>query len=99
MYHNTTNEVTQLQAFTSIAIGQDSVVLEYFKQRPLAEFSPSQVLKKLINSNLINNGTPITSIRRSISDLTKEGKLIKTSNKVPGMFGRPEHTWIFNSRN
>lgn len=96
-YHNTTHETTQLQAFTSIAIGQDAVVLDFFKKRPLVEFSPSQVLKNLININMINNATPITSIRRSMTNLTVAGKLNKTENKVQGMYGRPEHTWIFRA--
>ncbi len=37
--------------------------------------------------------TPITSIRRCISDLTTEGLLIKTDSKVNGREGDPEFIW------
>jgi len=37
--------------------------------------------------------TPITSIRRCISDLTTEGKLIKTDSKINGREGDPEFIW------
>lgn len=38
-------------------------------------------------------GTPLTSIRRSLTVLTKRGLLVKTGEKVVGAFGRKEHVW------
>jgi CHASE1-domain containing sensor protein len=41
----------------------------------------------------------ITSIRRSITDLTKEGKLIKCdySDRKEGKYGTTNRTWRYNS--
>jgi hypothetical protein len=36
---------------------------------------------------------PLTSIRRSMTDLTTSGKLEKTPDKVMGIYGSPEHKW------
>ncbi len=38
--------------------------------------------------------TPVWSIRRGITDLTNEGKLVKTGIKTMGPFGRPECNWV-----
>ena len=39
---------------------------------------------------------PLTSIRRGISDLTKEEMLIKTEKMVVGNYGKMVHTWQLN---
>ena len=39
---------------------------------------------------------PITSIRRALTNLTKQGKLIKTDEKRIGMYGRSEYVWKLN---
>tara|TARA_R100000700_G_C3096003_1_gene95192 strand:+ start:228 stop:557 length:330 start_codon:yes stop_codon:yes gene_type:complete len=49
--------------------------------------SPSMVLSQ---SGL---NCPITSIRRAMSDLTNEGKLVKTNRQVKGIYGKAEHLW------
>jgi hypothetical protein len=36
---------------------------------------------------------PLTSIRRSMTDLTTACKLEKTNDKVMGIYGQPEHKW------
>ena len=38
---------------------------------------------------------PITSIRRAISDLTKEGRLLKTENRKKGDYGHENYTWKY----
>ena len=48
---------------------------------------PSQVLKKL------NLECPITSVRRALTNLTNEDKIIKTDVKVVGLYGKKEHLW------
>lgn len=42
---------------------------------------------------------PITSIRRALTNLTKQGKLIKTNEKRIGMYGRSEYVWKLNENN
>ena len=36
---------------------------------------------------------PLTSIRRAMTTLTKDGKLIKTDKQVPGIYGTPNYKW------
>jgi len=37
--------------------------------------------------------TPLTSVRRAISNLSRDGILIKTGIKAVGIYGRPEYFW------
>lgn len=64
------------------------MILEYFEKYYGREFSPPQIQEAL---SLYN--TPITSIRRSITNLTNEGKLFKTKNQVKGIYDKPNYTW------
>lgn len=59
------------------AAGQESKVLEFFESRPDGLHTPHAVLAALKLEGKISDQTPITSIRRAITDLTKEGKLEK----------------------
>ena len=36
---------------------------------------------------------PITSIRRAMTDLTNDGKLVKLSEMKQGNYGKPNHKW------
>lgn len=97
MYYNTTNESgNQLQAFTDKADAQDKLVLALFKQH--GKLSPSKVYELLIKAKQITPATPITSIRRSISYLTRDGYLLKTEDKVKGTYGRSEKVWKINTK-
>lgn len=87
-YFNTTNLVgEELKLSTQKAETQTEKVLAYFEKYSTGRFSPSQVHLK------VNVGSPITSTRRAISDLTKEGKLEKTKYKEEGIYGKPEYMW------
>lgn len=92
-YYNTTNETgQQLSLFKKLVTSQDEAVHYVFKEsnEPLG---PSRVYNKLCFYGFITEATPITSIRRSISNLTKQQILTKTDVKEPGAFGRPEYCW------
>ena len=39
---------------------------------------------------------PITSIRRAITNLTKQGKLVKTEEKIKGKWGMYNYKWKLN---
>ena len=89
MYYNTTNQSgSTLTEYITTANSQDDMILNWFRFWPSCAFTPFDVQKAL---NLMN--TPITSIRRSITDLTNEGKLIKLESTVPGLYNRPNHQW------
>jgi hypothetical protein len=53
----------------------------------LAKATASEVWKLMDNYKNI----PITSPRRVLSNLTREGKLIKTDKTKIGLYGDPEH--------
>lgn len=93
-FHNTTGETgIQLEAFTKKAQTQDEVVLTFFKNYPNHDFSPSKLHEYLIKYSLIDNATPLTSIRRALTNLTVAGKLIKTEQTVMSKFNRHEYIW------
>ena len=86
MYYNSTKEKgEQLAIFKKQAKKQDDKVLDFFKENPRVEFGASQVWNALFF-----NSAPITSVRRSITDLVQENKLEYTGRKRKGMFGRNE---------
>jgi hypothetical protein len=88
-YHNTTNEGgEQLEAFKEKAKTQDQEVLRFIKDQFVC--SPSYVWKMLYHQSV-----PLTSVRRAITNLTKEGKLMKTQSKAVGPYGRPEYCWKY----
>ena len=89
-YYNTTNESGKsLKENTKKTISQNDKILMYFCKNRSREISPSQV-----HSVIFDNSTPITSIRRSITNLTNDGLLTKTKTKRVGNYGNSEHCWI-----
>ena len=48
-------------------------------------------------SGLMDNNTPLTSIRRAITNLEKKGKLEKTDIQKEGMYGKKTFCWVFKS--
>jgi Fe2+ or Zn2+ uptake regulation protein len=72
------------------AATQNEKILQYFKANPGQEFTPGDIL-----AACFGNSTPLTSIRRAISTLTKEGKLVKTATKRKGPFGAENYCWTY----
>ena len=87
-YYNTTNEKgATLFDSERKAQSQEEKILTFF-QTHLDQFSPTSI-KRLVLPN-----SPLTSIRRAITNLTKAGKLKKTGIKVLGTYGKLEHCWV-----
>jgi len=86
-YYNTTNETTGLMLSHQKAKSQDDAIYQYFVSTGKA-LSPSMVL------NQLGLNCPITSVRRAINTLTKDGKIVKTKETVIGMYGKRETLWI-----
>ena len=90
MFYNTTNEAgPQLSEYALKAEKQEEAILELFHKHPM--MTPSQALSKYIIGT--GKNAPLTSIRRSFSNLTDEGKLEMTNEKMKGGYGRNEHFW------
>ena len=88
-FHNTNgSEGEELVESQSDAKKQDEVILRFFRRHQGRLFSPPQVL---LECGLPN--TPLTSIRRAISNLTKSGYLEKTDNRVVGNYGKMNFQW------
>ena len=90
-HHNTTNERGQtLLNFESKAKAQEKIILELFEFfcRPLAWHEVEKLLVEEMNE---------CSIKRALSNLKAEGKLIKTDIKVIGKTGRPSYQYKYVS--
>ena len=97
-YHNTTNEVgATLAQSTSKALTQDECVLAYFKEYDNLGATPERVLRHFqIMEKLSENRwskTPITSMRRSFSNLKQRGLIYKTDLMIMGDYGKEIHVW------
>jgi Fe2+ or Zn2+ uptake regulation protein len=88
-YYNTNNEVgEELETSKERALRQQNRILSYFQTFPKENFSPQDVWKALYGDK-----TPITSVRRAITNLTAAGKLIKTDFWKISDYGKRCHTW------
>lgn len=86
-YHNTT-DITgrELDQYESKAKTQEERILEWFTFYEQAA-TPSRIHR------LVLNDAPITSVRRAMTNLTKQGKLEQTPFKRRSPYGRPEYVW------
>lgn len=96
-FFNTIN-LEGLELLKSIADSrkQEDIVYHLFAMLPHREMTPFMVLNILLSCKYIHEKTPITSIRRVITNLTEAGLLIKTDNKVMEEYGKPNYTWKLN---
>lgn len=93
MYHNTTNlHGADLSRATNAALKQEDRILAFFEQYKGFAYSPSFVWNI---TGMKLEGAPITSVRRTMTDLTKGKKLKAVPGKVDGPFGRPEGLWTY----
>ena len=67
---------------------QNDQVLKIFRDHPDQSFTPPEIHKLYANWN-----TPLSSIRRSMTTLTKADHLVMTSEMRPGWYGRNNHCW------
>tara|TARA_B110000037_G_C16812202_1_gene380155 strand:+ start:212 stop:499 length:288 start_codon:yes stop_codon:yes gene_type:complete len=92
-YYNTTGESgIQLEVFEKKSKTQSEIIMKFLSSKPSAEYGASQLLSVVFKDTI-----PITSVRRSISNLVKENKLIYTGGTREGMFGRNENLIKFKA--
>jgi len=94
-YHNTTNESGQtLMTFEMKAKNQDEAVLWVFEKPTIATLTPEMCLTYLQAQDPEKYlRTPLTSIRRSFSNLSKKDIIEQTGNKAKGDYGREVNVW------
>tara|TARA_E500000331_G_C17002247_1_gene602551 strand:- start:159 stop:443 length:285 start_codon:yes stop_codon:yes gene_type:complete len=89
MYYNTTKQDgNNLKSYKSKALSQEDKILNYFTVKGKA--TPTEIWSGMSADALL------TSVRRSITNLTKSGRLTKTKEKKTSIYGRPEYVWEFN---
>ena len=92
-YHNTTNQSKDfVDKQIEVCKTQEDTIYNIFIARK--QLSPSQAWE--IYQTLTGKNTPITSIRRAISNLSKEGYLAITTRTIAGMYNKPEHIYCVN---
>jgi hypothetical protein len=97
-YYNTTNlKGVELKKATSKALSQDEQVLAYFRSYDNLGATPERVLRHFRIMEKLSerrwHNTPITSIRRSFSNLKKRGLIVKTGYMIMGDYGKEVHVW------
>jgi hypothetical protein len=91
-FHNTTAiRGTELAKASAKARSQEDAVLKFFKARAGKYMTPEDA------AAAVSAKAPLTSVRRCISDLTKQGLLRKTSQMKKGRYGARIHYWIFET--
>jgi predicted ArsR family transcriptional regulator len=92
-YYNTNHLVgDELKAAVRVTISQDYRILRFFQNQTHKPWSPDQVWKIVFFQSI-----PLTSVRRSISNLTAAGYLEKLKVMRMGHYGRPVHVWRVKS--
>lgn len=88
-YHNTLPlKGKELEQATKKARTQDEIIRNIINKYK-GSFSPKQVYKDYPIMN-----TPITSIRRALNTLKKDGFIKETGEVVEGLFGRAERQLV-----
>ena len=89
-YHDTTDvKGKALDHYEDKATTQGQKVLFFMRAFPGFAFSPEDVHNVLFGPTV-----PLTSTRRAMSNLTRDGLIVKTAEQVIGQYGRPVCKWI-----
>lgn len=92
-YNTTYFEGRELLESEYKAKSQEAKILRFFLQHAGRSFSPSQV-----HSRVFDDSVPLTSVRRAMTNLTKNDDIRKLELSVVGRYGMPEHHWIIAPR-
>lgn len=86
-WYNTTKEKNKA-ALDKKALTQSQTIHEWFKKNPKEAATPFEIMDHC------KFKCPITSIRRAMTDLTSEGLLVKTNEKVVERYGISNYKWM-----
>ena len=86
-YYNTTNLTgTELNKAISVAKSQSEKIKTLFRVTR-KEYTPFEVLA------YFSDQTPVTSIRRAMTNLTNDGYLVQSENKKIEKYGKINYKW------
>lgn len=98
MFYNTNAEKgATLQESRKKAKTQDEMVLEFVRSLDQLGVTPERTLRHFKIMEPLSesrwHNTPLTSIRRSFSNLKKKGLIYKTGQTIEGDFGKQIALW------
>ena len=100
MYFNTNKEVgKELKESKAKTVHQEDHIIDIFEHLTFVYgeeqlLTPSRIESQWINPMRgRNHSPPLTSIRRGLTNLTKNSKLEKTDVMEIGKYGKSEHCW------
>jgi hypothetical protein len=94
-FYNTIHEQgEQLNKSEAKAVSQEVYILYHFKANKGRSYTPFEVQQAIPELH----NTPITSIRRAITNLTNQGQLEHTHDMRQGDYGKLNHTWRYRDR-
>ena len=88
MYYNTNNEKgkTLNQSIAKTETQEEIIYKMFLKHKRLSASSVWRMFDEKTN-------TPLTSVRRAITNLCYDKKLVKTEDKSIGVYGKKEHIY------
>jgi len=90
-YYNTNDETgADLRDSWTQTANQNDLIFQLFADNPTQGYSPEDIELRCLD---LGKTWPITSIRRAIHTLTKEGNLTKTSELQKSSYGKNAHIW------
>ena len=90
-FHNTTDlKEKELINANKRANLQEQKILKFFEASQYNSYTPSEVWLAF------GQQWPLTSVRRSITNLTNEGYLIKLKEQRVGFYGEKNYCWKLN---
>jgi len=88
-YHDSVPETPpNAQTFEDKARKQDDYILTVFEEG--GDYTPSEMQRRLERLGI---RWPLTSIRRAITNLTQDRRLVQTDHRREGLYGRDERVW------
>ena len=94
-YYNTINEdgIVYNKSKDKAKKQKDEIFAIY--RHTLRPMTPTEIWE---NFGFKDNNTPLTSIRRAITNLESEGLLEKTNIKKLGIYGKENYCWIYKKK-
>lgn len=92
--HHNTNHLSgkQKEKAESRATGQMQAILAFMKANAGKMYTPFDIQREVLPHS------PITSVRRSMTNLTNKEELVKTGEKRMEIYGEPNFMWMYPLR-
>jgi hypothetical protein len=75
---------------------QSEKILDFLKKYPSNKFTSSEIRKRLIDSGELAPITQESTVRARLTDLKKNGCVIKLQELQDGFYDMPNHLWQLN---